>query len=228
MRLHDKIYLKSNRYNKPKERDKLLLKIIKLRNRKSKKLKILDIGCANGELIYFLNRNLKNVEIHGYEIRKDLIVRAKQYCKKSKFKRVDITKRLKFKEKFDIIICSGVISIFDDLNIFFKNIKRLSKKNSSIYLSGNFSEYNYNVKIKYDDLKLKTRIDQSGWNIWSINHIKKYFKNKKFSIFKLKMPFDVKQKKSDLIRSWTIKIKNKRFFTNALNIIQNHMWLEFR
>ena len=48
-----------------------------------------------------MNRNLKNVEIHGYEIRKDLIVRAKQYCKKSKFKRVDITKRLKFKEKFD-------------------------------------------------------------------------------------------------------------------------------
>lgn len=73
MRLHDKIYLKSNRYNKPKEKDKLLLKIIKLRNQKSKKLKILDIGCANGELIYFLNKNLKNVEIHGYEIRKDLI-----------------------------------------------------------------------------------------------------------------------------------------------------------
>ncbi len=40
--------------------------------------------------------------------------------------------------------------------------------------------------------------------------------------------FDVKQNKKDLIRSWTIKINNRRFFTNALLSIQNQMWLEIK
>ena len=54
-RLHDKLYLKSNRYKKPKESSKMLLRILKQKkNLKKKQIKILDIGCANGELIYFL------------------------------------------------------------------------------------------------------------------------------------------------------------------------------
>ena len=40
--------------------------------------------------------------------------------------------------------------------------------------------------------------------------------------------FDVKQNKKDLIRSWTIKINKKRYFTNALLSIQNQMWLEIK
>ena len=52
MRLHDLIYLKQNNYLRPKEKNKLLLKIIKKRI-SNKKIKILDIGCATGELIFF-------------------------------------------------------------------------------------------------------------------------------------------------------------------------------
>ena len=53
MRLHDKLYLKSNLYKKPKENFKFLQKILKKDYQKKKKYKVIDTGCANGELLYF-------------------------------------------------------------------------------------------------------------------------------------------------------------------------------
>ena len=60
MRLHDKLYLKSNLYKKPKENFKFLQKILK-KDYQKKKYKVIDIGCANGELLYFLKNKTKTL-----------------------------------------------------------------------------------------------------------------------------------------------------------------------
>ena len=70
-RNHDKLYLKSNRYKKPKEAFKLLLRILKKRLSQSKNYELLDVGCANGELLYFLNEKLGNVKFYGIDVRND-------------------------------------------------------------------------------------------------------------------------------------------------------------
>ena len=228
MRLHDQIYLKSNRYKKPKEKSKMLLKILKKKLSKNKKYTLLDIGCANGELIYFLSKNLKNIDYFGVDIRNDLLNLAKKKnLSQANFRRVDFNKRNNFNQKFDIIIASGVISIFDNLNIFFQNLKKCLKTNSKIFLGGHFNNFDYDVRVKYTDLKIKKKIYQSGWNIWSIKTIKNHLKSKKMRKHNFFIKYDVKITKNDQIRSWTIKINKKRYFTNALKIIQNQMWLEF-
>ena len=67
-RLHDDFYLKENRYNIPK--DSFIYIVKKLNKKKLFKLiirfqildfrfQILDIGCAAGELIYYLKKNMK-------------------------------------------------------------------------------------------------------------------------------------------------------------------------
>ena len=56
IRDHDKIYIKSNRYKKPKESFKLLYRILKKSLSKTKNYELLDVGCANGELLFFLNK----------------------------------------------------------------------------------------------------------------------------------------------------------------------------
>ena len=228
IRTHDKIYLKSNRYNKPQESFKLLLKLLGKNLPKNKTLKLLDIGCATGELIYFLSKNTKNINFYGTDIRGDLLKKAKKNCNEATFKKLNFEKKIKFNDKFDIIIIIGVLSIFDNLDIFFENLKNISKKKTIIYIGGHFNNYDYNVKVYYNDLKLKKNIYQTGWTVWSVKSIKKYLKNKKFKQHNLIMPFDIKQKKNDLMRSWTIKINNRRFFTNATTIIQNQMLLEFK
>ena len=166
IRLHDKIYLKSNRYKKPKETSKLLYKILKKKLSNNKNYKLLDVGCANGELLFFLHQKFSNIEFCGIDVRNDLIKLAKKKCSSDiYFKKLDYTQNQNFNKKFDIIICSGVISIFDDLDIFFKNIKRNMKKNSILFLFCNFNNYDFDLILTYKDLNSKNINYQSGWNI---------------------------------------------------------------
>lgn len=228
-RLHDKLYLKSNRYNKPKEAFKLLYKILKKKLSKKKNYELLDVGCANGELLFFLHQKFNNIKYSGVDIRRDLIELAKKKCSSDIFfKKFDYNQNQNLNKKFDIIICSGVISIFDSLNNFFKNIKKNMKENSVLFLFGTFNDYDFDIITAYRDLNSRNVNYQSGWNIWSIKTIKKNFKKKKFIKHPFNIKFDVKQNKKDLIRSWTIKIDNKRCFTNGLRLIQNQMWLEIK
>ena len=229
IRDHDKIYLKSERYKKPKEAFKLLYRILKKRLSKTKNYELLDVGCANGELLFFLNEKFSNIKFYGVDIRSDLIKLARKKLSSDIYlKKFDYNQKQSLNKKFDIIICSGVISIFDNLDIFFKNIKKNIKKNSILFLFGGFNEYDFDIIQSYKDLNSKITNYQSGWNIWSIKTIKKYFKEKKIVKHPFEIKFDVKQNKKDLIRTWTIKINKKRYFTNALLSIQNQMWLEIK
>ena len=102
------------------------------------------------------------------------------------------------------------------------------KKNSILFLFSDFNEYDFDIISSYKDLNSKITNYQSGWNIWSIKTIKKYMKEKKIIKHPFEIKFDVKQNKKDLIRTWTIKINKRRYFTNALLLIQNQMWLEIK
>jgi ubiquinone/menaquinone biosynthesis C-methylase UbiE len=227
MRLHDKIYLKSNLYKKPKESVKFLQKILNKRLSSKKNYKVIDIGCANGELLYFLKKYNKNFNLTGVDIKQNLLNKAKNNLPQDiTLKKMDFNTKIKSFEKFDIIICSGVIGIFDDLKVFFSNINKIKKKNSKFYFFGAYNDYTYDIKTKYVDLNMKKKVLQSGWNIWSIKTLKKHFGRKKFKKHYFNMSFDFKKNQNDLIRSWTIKIGNKRHFTNGLMLLLNQKWLE--
>ena len=229
IRDHDKIYLKSDRYNKPKEAYKLLYRILKKRLSKTKNYELLDVGCANGELLFFLNKKFSNIKFYGVDIRNDLIkVARKKLPSDIYLKKFDYNQKKNLNKKFDIIICCGVIGIFDNLDFFFKNIKKNVKKNSILFLFCVFNEYDFDIIQSYKDLNSKITNYQTGWNIWSIKTIKKYMKEKKIIKHPFEIKFDVKQNKKDLMRSWTIKINKRRYFTNALSTIQNQMWLEIK
>ena len=224
-RLHDKFYLKENRYRKTKDSFKLLIKILKKKINKNKVYNILDVGCANGELTYNLEKNFKNFNISGTDVRQDLLDKAiKNNSQKITFFKSDISGKVSMKKKYDIIICAGVLAIFDDQKKVLNNLKKYLKKQGQIYLFGNFNKYPYDVYIKYKDLKKNKNVFQSGWNVWSLLSIKNFFKSKKIEI----KPFNIKKKinqKPDLVRSWTIKIKNKNHFTNGLSVVQNQFWI---
>ena len=229
IRNHDEIYLKSERYKKPKEAFKLLYRILKKRLSKTKNYELLDVGCSNGELLFFLNKKFSNIKFYGVDIRNDLIKLARKKLPSDVYlKKFDYNQKQGVNKKFDIIISSGVIGIFDNLDIFFKNIKKNIKKNSILFLFSSFNEYDFDIIQSYKDLNSKITNYQTGWNIWSIKTIKKYFKEKKIVKHPFEIKFDIKQNKKDLIRSWTIKINKKRYFTNALLSIQNQMWLEIK
>ena len=228
-RTHDDLYLSEKRYKKPKQSFLEFLKLIKpIKNKNI--LKVLDIGCANGELISNLNRNYNFFEIVGYDTHTKLINLCKsKFNKFARFKKVDIAKKINIKEKFDIVIISGVISIFDSLDIIFKNLIKLLNKKGKIFIFNHFNEYPIEVLIKYRTNDKNSRFLQSGWNIHSIAKIKRYFERVGFKIkqHKFRPIKGIKRHRKDPVRSWTFKNdKKENLITNGLSILQNQFWLE--
>lgn len=230
IRIHDNFYLNEKRHKKPKQSFIQLFKIIGNKNVVKNK-SILDIGCSNGELIYNLVRKFNSNKITGYDINSKLL----KLCKKKivhenvHFKKFDISKNNKVNEKFDIIIMSGVISIFDDCEKIFNNLIRLLNKNGTIYIFNHFNSYPIDVMIKYRTHDKYSKYLQSGWNIHSLITIEKFLNKKRFKMkaFKFLPKLSFKKKIKDPLRSWTFKDKNgNNLITNGLNIIQNQYWLK--
>ncbi len=228
-RLHDNLYLKENRYKKPKESAKFIISLInkELNKNKKKNFEFLDVGCAVGELIYALNHRLPNFNSTGIDVIPKLLRKAKQYNPKSTFYLKDINKKnFNLKKKYDFITLTGVISIFDDFTICLNNIYKLMHNNSKLYLHGHFNPFPYDVFIKYKDKKFPN-IYQSGWNILSLDSVKKYCsrKNLNLKIYPFKFKKNLYPNKKDLVRTWTLNSKNKKYFTNGLNLLLSKYFL---
>lgn len=224
-RLHDDFYMNENRYEEPKEIFKILLKELNKKNFKT----LMDVGCANGELLYYLDQKLPNVSFTGIDLLQNLLDKAKKFCSDDiNFLKKDISKKNLKVGKFDRIILSGVLSIFDDPEMIINNLLTNLNKNGKLYIFGAFNPNPYNVLVKYEDVNKDKNIHQSGWNIFSLDTIRKIAKknNKKMKTIEFKMPFDIKKRKNDLIRTWTINLEGKRLWTNGLGIIYHGYWLE--
>ena len=68
----NEVYEKQNRYIKPKEIFIKLIKIFK-KEKLNKNLSVIDVGCANGELLYNLHKNFKNLNLTGIDVDKKLL-----------------------------------------------------------------------------------------------------------------------------------------------------------
>ena len=226
IRLHDHIYNKLNRYNKTKNINKLILKIIKKNYKKNQN--IIDIGCANGELLYYLNKNLKKVNLAGIDIRKDLINKAKNKLPTINFKIGSVrNKRNLGKNIADISICIGVLGIFDNFENIINNLIYCTKPKGTIIVQVSTNKNPLDVNIRYSHSnnwgRNGPKFYETGWNIFSLKSLKKFL-NKKINIKSFyfhehKINFDLKKKNKDPVRSWTAKIDGKKKLINGLNLI---------
>jgi SAM-dependent methyltransferase len=224
LRTHDELYLKENRYENTKDSFSFLVKLLK-KETVDKQYTLLDVGCANGELLYLLRKKFNNFKLSGVDIRKDLLIKAKKKLGDDiKFFRKDIFKKA-LNQKFDFIICSGVIGITDNPKKLLMNLIKMKKKRGSVYLFHHFNEDNFNVYVKYQKLDNKSALE-SGWNIFSLKYIKSICGKYRVKFFKFVIKKKIFPNKLDKIRSWTIKLDNKNCFTNGLSILLKQFWIK--
>ena len=225
IRSHDNLYLKENRYENPKDNFLLLVKLLKNEIKKNKNYTLLDVGCANGELLYLLRKKFKNVKLSGLDIRKDLLLKAKKKLGDNiNFFRKDIFKKT-LNQKFDFVICSAVIGITDNPKKFLMNLIKMKKKGGFVYLSHNFNEYDFNVYVKCEKLEKKNFLE-CGWNLFSLKYIKSVCSNYKVKFFKFVIKKKIFPNKLDKLRSWTVKVDNENCFINGLSILFKQYWIK--
>ena len=131
--------------------------------------------------------------------------------------------------KFDIIIISGVLSCTDNPLTVIKNLKKNLKPKGIVFLFDNLTEVNFNNYHQYEDIVKDKKILQSGYNMYSIDYLAKIFKkilrSRKLEIKQFNIGKKISKNKNDLMRSWTIMIDKKRYFTNGTGLILKQFWL---
>ena len=188
----DCTYLLENRYNGPKEAFQVLINLLK-KEKLSSNTSLVDVGCAAGELIFNIKKHFPQINITGIDILQSLLDKAKKKTSEDIiYKKKDISRKNIKLGRYDIIILSAVLSIFDNPKIILNNLLRSLNTGGKIYIFSLFNPYPYNVYIKYEDYRNAKNILQSGLNNFSLDYIIKFFekKNKKVKIF----PFHMKKK----------------------------------
>lgn len=228
-RSHDKFYLKEDRKDTPKEYFKFLAGKANIVNLSD--TKVLDIGCATGEFLYYLNSLNSALSYSGVDVMDSLLEKAKINCPNAALINGNIyTGENLPDEKYDVIFISGVMSIFDDFRPFIDNLLKLSKKVGKIYLFGFFNPEDVDLLIKVrpstDD---DTQPWEQGWNMPSIKTISNYIDRKGVShtVTPWQIDIDLEKNANDPLRSYTINLEDhKKLVVSGLQLVYNFYLFE--
>ena len=192
----------------------------------------LDIGCAHGELIYYLMNIYKNTKFIGVDITKEFITNAKKLNKSSeniKFHLKNIFSINKNKFKSDVVTCLGTFSIFPYPEKFLNELIDLVDKGGILVVDGRFNTHDISAVIKYkdDSIKLSKNIWRCDFNLQSESWIKQMISKRSdiksisfhHPAFDRKVP---KKKNAPDINVWTVpRKKGGHDLVNGLKSDQN-------
>lgn len=220
-----------NRIKKPKFIFEVTKKLILNLKKKKEITKVCDLGCANGELIYFLKNSLKKTRFYGYDMHNKFIQQAKKLFLNEN--NIFLFKKnfFQLKSKFDVVTCLGTATTFPDIKELLSKIINLLSKNGVAVIEGIFNIYDCDVIIKFkDNSKKELNFWNQSINIHSRKTIRSFLqKFKKVSFFFKEYYIDtqIKQdKKKPHSHWWTELDRNNNFYlTNGLMIKKNPSFL---
>ncbi len=204
---NDPVYLDDMVYKDPKEYFKSLFRLIKDRF-KSKPCSIIDIGCASGAFLYFIEKQINIVSATGIDISNDHLAMAKKTMPKFNFINDSVLNLSKIElPKYDICTFLGTMSIFDNIEPVLKNLVQIIKKKGVIYIIDCINDEPIDMVMRYRRSTVKSSGWESGFNIRSKNTYKDTLKKLdgklKLNFYPFEMKFPIKKSK-DPMRAWTI------------------------
>ena len=215
----------SEAYTKKKKKKKEVFyqiqKILKKYHKKNLGLNILDVGCADGNLINFLEKDFIDSTFTGIDISQKLISKCKNTNRKT-FIKSDYKKFSKLK-KYDVAIGLGISGYASNLIALIKDLLKFVKKGGFLIVEGgvNFNGFDVDVKFRYN--KSKPLKWETGFNSISSDYLESFLKKNKlkFKYFNWDFPIPIKYSKKDSkIRNRTLKDENGKFWIfNGLNFI---------
>lgn len=151
----DRIYLNEDRHKKPKEMFKFIESLINKENLNDKKTSILDVGCATGEFLFYLHEKFPKASFTGVDVSEAMIEKARQTMPSHSWICEDIlTVPYEPKNLYDIVLCVGVLQIFDNIETPLHNLLSCLKKKGSLYVAGIFNVNAVDVITRYRTVTL--------------------------------------------------------------------------
>jgi len=217
-------YITEGWSQKPKEIFKKLASLIQNQSGHEND-RVLDVGCATGELIYYLKSRFGGMDLTGVDIFPELIEEAQQMVPFAQFQMASVMDLPQdFADSYDIVLAMGVLGIFDieEAPRFFENLSRCTHKGGKIYVSSHFNDHPADVMIRHRKrMNGKLGDWERGWNIYSKETIGEILqgqcKTHQFHEFHLPIPL---APKPDPVRSWTIRTEHNPYqLVNGLKLM---------
>jgi SAM-dependent methyltransferase len=239
VRTHDSFYLDENRYQDPKQLHlEIIGKIQEIEKVSGKTVdSILDAGCAAGEFAYVLQNAFPNSQVTGFDLLPELIAKAKNKVSGCIFFEADIqNSNTPLVGSYDIVTCTGVLSIFDTFEICIKNLISWAKPGGTVFIHSLFNDYPIDVRVQYNlSEDYRSGVLESGWNIFAKETVSGFLKelvaDKAIESFTFRN-FELKRelpKQADLVRSWTQRDTDGSLqITNGLMLLQPHAILQIK
>lgn len=207
----EKVYLSEDRFGRPIEVHKRMAEIIADLGL-SEKASVLDVGCATGEFIHYLNSRFPMFTYTGIDISEKMIAAAKPMTPSASFEVGSILEEASFRDRqFDLVLCSGTVQIFDDPSVPLRNL---------LAATGGGGVLMMHTLANADPVDLITRYRHAdddpdkwglGWNIFSIRTFEKicaeFDPDIEMKWIPFHMPFAL-EKKDDPMRAYTIKTEH--------------------
>ena len=206
-----------------RDHQKITISMIFKKIRNKKKIKILDVGCANGNLILDLKNKLKNNDnlYDAVELDKNIIKDDGKIFNKIYFKEYKKFLNLN-KSKYDVIILSGIVCFFKNpIEIIIKTLKIL-KKGGIIILFERITKY---ADVEIIHSFKNSKIKYSTYNTTSLYKLK-LLKKKNYIgsvlIKKFNLNKEIKKNDKNLWQSFTQGKGKNKIILNHLDMLYNY------
>jgi SAM-dependent methyltransferase len=214
----------------PKESFKALKAIISER-KGLQGLRILDVGCATGELLGYLSSQIADSRFVGVDVAPELIETAARLLRRGEFRLASaLDLPADFAGAFDVVCAMGCMSIFDETMIdgFWENLLKAARPGGLVVVLSPLNEFGVDAMIRH-----RKRRDgaagpwETGWNIFSQDTIKEIVARHgaALELRRFEIPFELAPRE-DPVRTWTVRTEHReRQLTNGLKLLIDHYFM---
>ena len=220
-------YISGNRYHLLKEDHKYYIRKLQSLVDTKQRFRVADVGCGNEEMIYALKRAFPQWDFTGYDKTREFIETAKAF-EGLKGVRMIQSDLFDIEETFQIVLCSSVIQIFQEIEPPLLKLLSLCKKEGFLLIDGLFNKFDIEVRLQFCDNTnpISKGLWRADWNQHSQASIRRLLENKVewLEFEEVPMDLDIPLNTEMPINRFTFRNQNgKNITTNGTNLMMDRI-----
>lgn len=190
---------------------------------------VLDIGCATGSALSLIQTEYPRAVLTGIDVDTDLLRLARERLGAEASLISSTAEMFHPGKKFNLIVASGILSIFDDFSHMLKTWIDWLSPRGLLYVFGRFNSQNIDTLIRFRNLQTTNRWE-SGLTSYSLKTVSTFLDQQqvKYEFIRFVLNEDL-PRSDDPIRTFTCKCEDgSRLVLNGANILAEHYHLIVR